>query len=73
MKTLTCAAMGGPATCTTVLSGNTPEEMLAAGTAHVNEAHPEIAEMMKTMSKEDMDKWMTEFHAKFAALPEAQA
>ena len=71
MKQMTCAQMGGPTTCVAVLSGNTPDEMVADGTKHVNEAHPEIAEMMKTMSKEDMDKWMADFHTKWAQAPDA--
>ena len=43
MKQMTCPAMGGPATCTAVLAGNTAEEMVANGTKHVMESHPEIA------------------------------
>ncbi len=73
MKQITCPAMGGPATCTTVLKGNTAEEMLADGTKHVTEAHPEIAAAMAKMSPEDMAKWMAEFHGKFDALPEVAA
>jgi predicted small metal-binding protein len=69
MKQMTCAEMGGPATCTTVISGNTPEEMSANGTKHVNEAHPDIAESMKSMPKEAMDKWTADFKEKFSAAP----
>lgn len=71
MKQLTCAQMGGPDTCTAVISGATPEEMAANGMTHVNEAHPDMAENIKKMSKEEMDKWMNEFlDPKFAAAPE---
>ena len=70
MKQMTCAQMGGPATCSTMISGNTPEEMVANGTKHVNAAHPDIAENMKKMSKEDGDKWMAVFKAKWAAMPD---
>ena len=65
--------MGGPATCTAVLAGNTAEEMAANGTKHVAEAHPEMAADMAKMSPEDMAKWKTEFQPKFDALPEEPA
>lgn len=70
---MTCPAMGGPATCTAVLSGNTAEEMVADGTKHVKEAHPEMAADIAKMSPEDMAKWMAEFKPKFDALPEMPA
>ena len=69
MKQMTCPAMGGPATCTEVLSGNTAEEMVADGMKHV-EAHPEMAAAIKKMSPEDTTKWMAEFKPKFDALPD---
>ena len=70
MKQMTCAQMGGPATCTTVLSGNTAEEMVKNGTDHVMASHPDIAEQMKTMTDEDRAKWMADFQVKFDAAPE---
>ncbi len=70
MKQMTCAAMGGPADCTTPISGNTAEEMATNGTAHVMESHPDIAAQMNAMSDEDKAKWMEEFRAKFDAAPE---
>ena len=73
MKQITCPAMGGPATCTAVLTGNTAEEMVASGMKHVEEAHPEMAADIKKMSSEDMAKWMADFHPKFDALPELPA
>jgi hypothetical protein len=73
MKQMTCPAMGGPATCTAVLTGNTAEEMAANGTTHVMQAHPEMAESMKAMSQEDKDKWMADFKPKFNAAPEMAA
>ncbi len=73
MKQMTCPAMGGPATCTAVLAGNTAEEMVANGTKHVMESHPEIAADMAKMTPEDMAKWNAEFKTKFDALPEAAA
>jgi hypothetical protein len=73
MKQMTCSAAGGPATCTTVLSGNTAEEMVANGMKHVTEAHPEMAADIAKMTPEDTAKWMAEFHGKFDALPEEAA
>ena len=67
---MTCAQMGGPADCTATISGNTPEEMIANGTQHITQAHPKMAEDMKTMSKEIGDKWREEFQAKWDAAPE---
>lgn len=68
---MSCAAMGGPAECTEMLSGNTAEEMVTNGTAHVMAAHPEIAAQMGAMSDEDKAKWMDEFRPKFDAAEEA--
>jgi hypothetical protein len=65
--------MGGPATCTATLTGNTAEEMATNGMKHVEEAHPEMAADIKKMSPEDTAKWMAEFNGKFAALPELPA
>lgn len=70
MKQMSCPAMGGPADCTTVLSGNTAEEIVTNGTTHVMEAHPDIAAQMNAMSDEDKAKWMEEFRTKFNAAPE---
>ena len=73
MKQITCPAMGGPATCTTVFSGNTPEEVVGSAMKHVEEAHPELATQVKAMTPEETAKWMADFHAKFAALPDMPA
>ncbi len=70
---MTCAAMGGPATCTEMISGNTAEEMMANGMKHATEAHPEMAADMQKMSPEDMAKWTADLQGKFNALPEAAA
>ena len=70
---MTCAAAGGPATCTAVLEGNTAEEMLADGMKHVQESHPEMADGMAKMSPEECTKFMADFHQKFDALPELPA
>ena len=62
--------MGGPADCTAVISGNTPQEMIDNGIKHVTEAHPTMAEDMKTMSKETNDQWTADFEKKWAATPD---
>lgn len=72
MKQMTCAQMGGPATCDFVVTGNTAEEMAANGTAHVMESHPDIAAQMEAMSPEDKANWMTDFQAKFDIAPDMQ-
>ena len=66
MKQMTCAQMGGPATCTAVLTGNTAEEMVKNGTAHITEFHPDLAEQVKKMTLEETTKWMADFQPKFA-------
>ncbi len=73
MKQMTCAQMGGPADCTVMISGATAEEMVANGTKHVMESHPDIAETMKTMTKEQNEVWMADFKTKFEAHPEMAA
>lgn len=70
---MTCTAMGGPADCSVTLSGNTAEEIVTNGTAHVMAAHPDIAAQMGAMSDEDKAKWMDEFRTKFDALPTMDA
>lgn len=70
MKHITCAQMGGPATCSFVITGNTAEEMTTNGMAHVTEAHPEMAEDIKKMTPEETTAWMSDFEKKFDALPE---
>ena len=70
MKQMTCAQMGGPATCTFMVTGNTAEEMTSNGMKHIEEAHAEMAKQIKAMTKEETDKWMMEFKAKFDAAPE---
>ena len=70
MKQLTCAQLGGPATCTAVISGNTPDEMMQDGMKHLNATHPEMAEDIKNMPKEANEKWMAEFQEKWKATPE---
>ena len=68
MKQITCAAMGGPAECTTVITGNTAEEMVKNGMKHVEESHPEMMADIKKMTPEATAKWMADFTAKFDTL-----
>jgi len=70
MKQITCAQMGGPATCNFAISGNSPEEWATNGMQHVMEAHPDLREQIKGMSKEETDEWMEDARAKFEAAPE---
>ncbi len=65
--------MGGPATCTTMFTGATAQEIVDSGMKHVAEAHPEMMADIKNMTPEATAKWMEEFHAKFDALPEMPA
>jgi predicted small metal-binding protein len=70
MKQMTCAQMGGPETCTFVVSGATAEEMVGNGMGHVTGTHPEMAAQIKRMTPEETTQWMEEFRKKFEAAPE---
>lgn len=69
---MTCRQMGGP--CDAEITGNTPEEMMKNGEAHLlskdDEAHKKAVAMMEEMQKnpEAGKKWNDDFQAKFAAL-----
>ena len=74
MKTMTCKDMGGP--CDAEIQGETAEELMANGGAHVemmkdsDEGHMAAFEMMQAASEDPakMKAWMDDFQAKFAAL-----
>lgn len=70
MKTMTCAQMGGM--CDTALHAESKEGMMGVGMAHLEVAHPEMAESVKTMPKEDpmMVAWVEKFNADWEATPE---
>jgi hypothetical protein len=70
MKQLTCVQLGGPATCTAVISGNTMDELTTNGMKHVEEAHPEMAADIKKMPKEELEKWSAEMQKKWDATPD---
>ncbi|HEX5429546.1 MAG TPA: hypothetical protein VFX17_00515 [Patescibacteria group bacterium] len=68
MKKILCSNLGGPADCTTVITGNTAQEMIDSGWKHLQETHPEQAENIMKNPKEANDKWMAEFKEKFDTL-----
>jgi len=70
MKVMTCAQMGGD--CDAKIEGSTPEEMMANGMRHLEEAHPKMAEDVKAASPSDpmMVEWNEKFKKDFEAAPE---
>jgi predicted small metal-binding protein len=70
MKTMTCKQMGGE--CDAKIAGSTPDEMMANGMKHLEQAHPKMAADVKKASKTDpmMVEWNKKFQADFAAAPE---
>lgn len=68
MKTLTCSQMGGP--CNAPISGNSFEEISDNGMKHLQQAHPEMAEQMKNMTKEEGDAWAAKVMPMYEAAPE---
>ncbi len=70
MKTMTCKQMGGM--CDEAMTAGTQEEMMNAGMAHLEVAHPEMAAGIKAMPKDDpkMVEWGTKFATDWASTPE---
>ncbi len=64
--------MGGM--CDTEITAGSKEEMMSKGMAHVEAAHPEMAESIKKMAPTDplMVEWQTKFDATYAAAPEIE-
>jgi hypothetical protein len=62
--------MGGM--CDTPISGNSKDELMTNGMKHLEESHPEMAETVKTMAKDDpmMVEWAQKFDAAWEAAPE---
>lgn len=60
---MTCAVMGGP--CETIISGNTPEELMNNGTKHLksmnDEEHKAALKSMQNMSDEENKEWNDKF------------
>lgn len=74
MKKFICREMGGP--CDAEISGNTPEEVMNNGVAHVmaaqDETHGKIAEQMKNSTDEEKKQWNDWFMTIWNNKPEAQ-
>ncbi len=70
MKTITCRAMGGM--CDEPLSAETFDELMVVGMEHLKVAHPEMAETVEKMPKDDpmMVKWDQDVRKIWAELPE---
>lgn len=79
MKTMTCRMMGGP--CDAPFHGNTVDEIMKMGSAHLkemagkgDEGHKKAMMMMEDMMKDpnsaQSQEWNRKFAADFAALPE---
>ncbi len=66
---MTCNQMGGPDSCTVVITGSTAGEMIDNGMGHIMQEHPDLAEQMQENSKEANNQWMTDFQKKFDAAP----
>lgn len=58
--------------CDEPISGSTPDELMGAGMVHLEAAHPEMAESVKAMPKDDpaMVKWSEDFMKTWEATPE---
>ena len=77
MKTMTCRQMGGP--CDTPIHGNTADELIKNGDAHLtamvaqgDESHKEAAKMMADMKQNPASgmEWYEKMKRDFEALPE---
>lgn len=78
MKVMTCRQMGGP--CDAPIQGETADEMMTNGAAHVtemaekDEEHKEALSQMQAMQEnpesEESKAWGEDFAQKFAALSE---
>ena len=70
MKQMTCAQTGGPATCTVMVPGSTPEEMVGKCMEYIKQAHPEMASGIAKMPREETEKWFAEFKKRWNEAPE---
>lgn len=72
MKTITCRAMGGM--CDEPIIANNMDEMIAKGMEHLKVAHPEMAQSIEQMPKDDpmMLKWYEDFKTTWESTPEAE-
>ena len=67
MKQMTCAQMGGPQTCSFIVTGKTAKDMVKNAMDHVKQAHPDMAKDIEKMTPEETKKWMKDFRPKFEA------
>ncbi|MEP6548747.1 MAG: hypothetical protein ABJD53_14895 [Gammaproteobacteria bacterium] len=68
MKILTCKELGGK--CNQKLSAESWGEMVKVMTKHVMDKHPDVANEMEQMHKQDPQKWGKEMKPKWNAAPE---
>jgi predicted small metal-binding protein len=70
MKTLTCSQLGGP--CEEAVTATTQDEMMSKGMAHLESAHPDMAEKVKSTPKDDpmMVSWMEKFQTDWDNAPD---
>ncbi len=61
--------MGG--TCDKEIQAETSSEMAKNMTAHVMEAHPDVAKKMENMSEAEHEEWEKDFHEKWDNAPQA--
>lgn len=66
---MTCTQMGGM--CEERMSAETEDGMIAEGMKHLQAAHPEMAESIKSLDKNDpmIISWAEKFHADWEATP----
>ena len=69
---MTCAQLGGM--CGAEITGNTSEEMMGNGMAHIESAHQSMAADIKAMPKDDpkMVAWFEKFMKDWASTPDAK-
>jgi len=68
MKTMKCKELGGK--CEQKLSADSWDEMVSVMTKHVMDKHPDVAQKMEEMYKQDPRKWSEETRPKWDAAPE---
>jgi predicted small metal-binding protein len=68
MKTMTCREMGG--LCDHEISAQTAKEMMDEGMKHLKKEHPEMAQKMSSMSKEENDQWKADFMKRWDGISE---
>jgi predicted small metal-binding protein len=67
VKKIPCSAMGGP--CDEEIVGETKEEIIGKGMAHLADKHPEQHAAVKAMTPDDLNKWSQNFDVTYEAAP----